>query len=887
MTAMLPAGGVRALLTDGRVVRVRALDAADLDDVLALHRRLSEEDRYLRFFGSSTAVFAPISRRITRAADDEHAALGAYLYGTLIGVAHYEVLADPATAEIALVVDGNAQAHGLGTLLLEHLASAGRRRGVTRFVADVLADNRRMIQVFHDAGMAYRMTTDGPERHVEISLDEDERFAAAVDERDRVADVASLAGVLRPASIVVIGAGRRPGGIGHAVLANLLDGGFRGTLTAVNPHADEIAGVPCARSVADVPGPPDLAVVCVPADGVPDAVEQCGRRGVRAVVVISAGLSGTDLSDRVLDSVRRHGMRLVGPNCVGVVNTDPAVGMDATFIRGAIPAGRVGVVSQSGGVGIALVELLGALGLGVSTLVSTGDKYDVSGNDLLLWWRHDPNTAAAVLYLESFGNPRKFSRLARGLARTKPVIAVRSAESDVAQAAAASHTAAAATPAVTRDALFEQAGVIAVDTVSEVTDLLAALSWQPLPAGNRVAILSNAGGSGVLAADACVHNGLVVPPIEDGTRDKLAGLLPPQASLANPVDTTAGVDADTFGACLDVLLASGEVDAVIAAGVPTSLADPITAVAPIARASAKPVFVVRPGQLASVTGLGDDGTPATASFADPAAAAAALGRITRYAAWRRTPSGETARPDGLLMPDARELVRTFLATQPGGGWLGPAATMRLLGHVGIPVVRTEEARTPDEAAAALRELGGPVAVKAIAAGVLHKARAGGVLLGISDEDGVRDAFTVLAERFGTALQGVLLQPMAEPGRELIVGVDSDDVFGPLVVFGLGGTDTDLIADRTARLTPLSDVDAERMVHGLRSSAVLFAPGGLPADGLVDILQRVSVLADAFPELAELDLNPVVVRPGGCQVLDARVRLLPREPIDPYLRRLRT
>jgi acyl-CoA synthetase (NDP forming)/GNAT superfamily N-acetyltransferase len=885
-TTAIPAGGVRALLADGRVVLVRALWPADTDDVLALHLRLSEHDRYLRFFGTGTAVFGRIARRITRAPDARHAALGAYLDGTLIGVAHYEVLDDPSTAEIALVVDGTVQARGLGTLLLEHLASTGRRRGVTRFVADVLAENRRMIQVFLDAGMGYRMTTDGPERHVEISLDEDEEFAAAVDERDRVADVASLATVLRPASIVVVGAGRRPGGIGHAVLRNLLDGGFPGMLTAVNPHADEIAGVPCLRSISDVPGPPDLAVVCVPAAGVPAAVEECGRRGIRAVVVISAGVSGTGLDARVLDSVRRYGMRLVGPNCVGVVNTEPAVRMDATFIRGEIPAGATGIVSQSGGVAIALVELLGRLGLGVSTVVSTGDKYDISGNDMLLWWHDDPATAAAVLYLESFGNPRRFSRLARGLARTKPVIAVRSAASDEAQAAAASHTAAAATPAVTRDALFEQAGVIAVDTVSEATDLLAALSWQPLPAGHRVAILSNAGGCGVLAADACVHNGLVLPPLGAATRDKLAWLLPEQASLANPVDTTAGVDADTFGACLEVLLDADEFDAVIVAGVPTALADPVAEVAPIVRAAAKPVLVVRPGQLASVTALTDDGTPATASYADPAPAAVVLGRMARYAAWRREPAGEPVKPSGVRLPDAHALVREFLAAQPAGGWLGPAETMRLLGLFGIPAVRSIEAGTPDEAAAALRELGGPVAVKAIAAGVLHKARAGGVLLDVAGEDGVRAAYAELAGRFGTALRGVLLQPMAAPGRELIIGVDSDETFGPLVVFGLGGTDTDIVADRVARLTPLSDVDAERMVGGLRSSASLFGPGGLPASDLADILLRVGRLAEAVPELAELDLNPVVARPAGCAVLDSRARLVPREPTDPYLRRLR-
>jgi hypothetical protein len=295
---------------------------------------------------------------------------------------------------------------------------------------------------------------------------------------------------------------------------------------------------------------------------------------------------------------------------------------------------------------------------------------------------------------------------------------------------------------------------------------------------------------------------------------------------------------------------------------------------------------VRPGQLASVTALDDDGSPATASYADPAPAAAALGRIARYAAWRREPAGEPVKPEGVWLAEARVLVREFLAAQPTGGWLPPAATMRLLDLFGVPVVPTVEARTPDQAAAALREFDGPVAVKAIAAGVLHKSRAGGVVLGVADENGVRNAYATFADRFGSALQGVLLQPMADPGRELIVGVDSDETFGPLVVFGLGGTDTDLIADRVARLTPLSDVDAERMVHGLRSSAVLFGPDSLPTGVLVDVLRRVGRLAETFPQLAELDLNPIVARPSGCQVLDARARLLPREPTDPYLRRLR-
>jgi acyl-CoA synthetase (NDP forming)/GNAT superfamily N-acetyltransferase len=887
------AAGVRALLADGRVVLIRPIGPADADAVLDLHMRLSEHDRYLRFFGAGTRVLDTITRRITRQPDPRHAAVGGYVGDLLVGLAHYETLPDTTTAEVALVVDGTVQAHGLGTLLLEHLASTARQHGVTRFVAEVLAENRRMIQVFADAGMAYRMDTMGPERHVELSLTEDERFAAAVDERERVSDIASLAAVLRPASVVVVGAGRRPGSVGHAVLRNLVDGGFTGTVTAVNPRGGaEIAGVPCRPTVADLTTTPDLAVVCVPAAAVPDAVEECGRAGIRAVVVISAGLSGNELGAQVHDSVRRHGMRLVGPNCVGVVNTEQGVRMDATFARGGMPAGDIGIVTQSGGVGIALVELLRRLGLGVSTLVSTGDKYDVSGNDMLLWWRDDEATSAAVLYLESFGNPRKFSRLARGLARTKPVLAVRAAESDVAQAAAASHTAAAATPAVTRDALFDQAGVIAVDTVSELTDVLAALAWQPLPAGNRVAILSNAGGAGVLAADACIHNGLVVPALAPDTAATLARLLPAHASIANPVDTTAGVDATTFGACLEVLLADDGIDAVLAAGVPTALADPISSAAAHARAGHKPVLVARPGQLEAVIGMADTNpTPATASYADPAAAAAALGRIARYAAWRRRPAGERAEPKGVRLAEAHALVRDFLASDPAGGWLAPDATMRLLALFGIPVVRTVLATDTDAAVAALAELGGPVAVKVVAAGVLHKSRAGGVALDIVDEQALRTVVAEFRARFGAAMRGVVLQPMAAPGRELIVGVDSDDTFGPLVVVGLGGTDTDLIADRVARLTPVSDADAWDMVHGLRAAPALFGgPNPLPTGGLVDVLTRVGHLAELLPEVAELDLNPVVVRldddGGDCRVLDARVRLLPHTPADPFLRRLR-
>ncbi|KAA2261835.1 GNAT family N-acetyltransferase [Solihabitans fulvus] len=877
-----------ALLTDGRMVEIRPLHQGDGDAVRALHDQLPERDRYLRFFTGAPAGLPALARRIAGPVDTRHAALGAFLDGRLVGVANYEVLADATTAEVAFAVDHTAQAHGVGTLLLEHLGSLARRRGIRRLVAEVLAENTAMTRVLRDSGLSIRVTPDGTVVHVAIPLDPGDRYLDAVAEREAAADTASLTAVLRPRSIAVVGASRRTDSVGNAVLRNLVDGGCGGQLHAVNPHAAQIHGVRSYPSVDRLPDPPDLAVLCLPAHGVPDAAEQCGRFGVRALVVISAGLSGTDLGQRLRDTARQHGMRLVGPNCVGVVNTETAASLNATFLAHQPNGGGVGIVSQSGGVAIALLDQLDRLGLGVSTMVSTGDKYDVSGNDLLLWWRHDPTTELAVLYLESFGNPRKFARLARTLAAAKPVLTVRSGTSDTAQRAAASHTAAAATPTVTRDALFEQAGVIALDTLTELAGTVAALSWQPRPRGRRTAILSNAGGGGVLAADACAANGLLLLELAPATVTRLRALLPEQASLHNPVDTTAGVDAATYGACLRALLEDSGIDAVLAVTVPTALGDPGTSIADTTAGVDKPVLAVRLGQLDAVTSL--DGTDTRVpSYGDPAEAAAALARVARYAAWTRRPAGRV--PDHPDLDLARALATLGHAAEhhPEGGWLPPSDVADILAAFGIPMVELAVAHDEDGAAEAFTRFGRPVVLKAVAEGVLHKSAGGGVLLDLRDEAAVRAGLTELRERFGTALREVVVQPLVTPGRELLVGVSSDEVFGPLVVFGLGGTDTDLIADRAARLTPLTDTDAEALVHCLRGSHALFGPGATPrldADAIEDVLLRVGRLAELLPEVAELDINPLVAGPTGCLGLDARIRIHPVEPTDPYLRRLR-
>jgi acyl-CoA synthetase (NDP forming)/GNAT superfamily N-acetyltransferase len=813
--------GVRVVLADGRVGLLRPLGLDDQAAVLRLHESLDERDRYFRFFGPLPLRMNDLVCGMTAPVDVRHASMGAFLDGELIGVAHYEVLADPTEAEVALAVSGTVQAHGVGTLLLDHLVSLARRHGVRRFIAEVLTENGRMLRVFADCGLPHRVRGQGSVTRVELLLDEVETYLDAMAERERVADTASLRSVLCPESLVVVGAGRRPGSIGHAVLVNIITGGYSGRLYVVNPHTDQILGVPAYPTVGDLPVACELAVLCVAAHAVPEVAEQCGQRGVRALVVISAGRTkGKQRPDRLLAAVRRYGMRMVGPNCVGVSNSDPTVRLDATCAPPPAPSGAIGLVTQSGGIGIALREQLGQLGLGLSVMVSTGDKYDVSGNDLLMWWRHDDATTAVALYLESFGNPRKFGRLSRALARSKPVLAVRSANTEAPQRIVASDTA----PAVTRDALFRQAGVIAVDTPAELVGTLAALSWQPLPRGNRIAVVTNAA-AGVLAADACALAGAVLADLNPATVATLRALLPQPASPNNPVHTTAAVDADTFNRCVAAVRADPGVDAVIAATVRTALGDPITALATLAEGD-KPLLAVRLGQQATLAALPDaDGAPRTVSYADPAAAIAVLGRLAEYTRWQRRPNPPATLPPDVDAPRALAILRDRFRAEPTGGWLDPLHTVELLRCFGIPMVDTRPA--DDDAAAG--------------------------------------------------------------GRELMVGVHSDGVFGPLVVFGLGGVDTNVVTDRTARLAPLGDADTDDLLHGLRCSAALFGPQAAPAmdiSAVRDVLGRVSLLAHLLPEVIELELNPLIINPHGCQTAHAQIRITPYQAVDPFLPGLR-
>jgi acyl-CoA synthetase (NDP forming)/GNAT superfamily N-acetyltransferase len=878
-----------ALLADGRTIVIRLAAAGDFGAVRRMHEEMSVENRYLRFFSASTVAAEREARRVCREAAADHGALLGLLGDELVGVASYELLSANGVAEAALAVADGMHQRGVATLLLEHLVSLAHARGVTAFTAEALPENTAVLRLLADSGLAVRRRSVGGVVELTIpipqsvALGESSGYLDAVAGREEHADVASLEPLLAPRSVAVIGASRRPGSIGRAILLNLRDAGFARALYAVNPHAATIEGIPCVASAAALPEPPDLAVITVPAAVVLDVVAGCGKRGAKALVVITSGLTAAQESG-LLEITRHWSMRLVGPNCFGVAV--PAIGLDATFAVRHPSSGTTGLVVQSGGVGIALLEHFSRLGLGISSFVSVGDKLDVSGNDLLMWWEADGLTSQAVLYLESFGSPRKFARTARRVSAKMPVLTVHAGRSAPGQRAAASHTAAAAAPLITRQALFEQARIIATASFGELLDTAVLIASQPLPAGDLVSIVTNAGGAGVLAADACADAGLAVATPDPATRSRLADMLPPSAALGGPVDTTADVTVQTFGEALRISASQDGVHAVIGLLVHTAAADlvPALTAAPLP----VPAVAVILGQPEAVRLLHGHGELAVPAYASPEQAAGALARSVRYGAWRSRPPGTVPQIAGLRLADARSIVSSFLARTPGGGWLPAREADDLLRCFGVPMVEFRAAADADTAVEAAAGFGGHVVIKAVVPGLLHKTDAGAVELDLHGPAEVRAAVRRLQAKFAGRLSGLLIEPMITGGVETIIGIVQEPVFGPVVVFGLGGTATETLADHAARLAPLTSADADDLIHAIRAAPLLLGHRGQPATdigALRDTLLRVSWLADQLPEVAELDLNPVIARPEGAIAVDVRIRVTSHTLTDPFLRQL--
>jgi acyl-CoA synthetase (NDP forming)/GNAT superfamily N-acetyltransferase len=873
---------------------IRPAGPEDYQPVRRLHEEMSPDNLYFRFFSMSRASAEREARRVCLDGAPGRVALVGLLGGEVVGVASYELTADPAAAEVALAVADTMHRRGIATLLLEHLLSLARACGVRVFAAEVLPDNYAVLHVLSDSGLAVRRRSgDGV---VELSmpvppnvaLGEASAYLDAVADRDKHADAASLEPMLNPRSVAVVGAGHRPGSIGRAILLNIRGAGFAGRLYAVSPHGGDIEGVPCVRSVAALPEAPDLAVVTVPAARVVEAARECGSRGARSLAVITAGLT-TAQESGLLEAIRLGGMRLAGPASCGVAV--PAIGLTATTAARHPLPGRVGLIAQSGSVGTALLEQFSRLGIGISSFVSAGAKLDVSGTDMLAWWEGDNATDLAVLHMESFGNPRRFARTARRVSAQFPVLTVHAGRSAPGQRAAASHTAAAAAPLITRQALFEQAGIIATASFGELLDAAVLVASQPIPATNVVAIVSNGGGAGVLAADACAEASLVVATMSPETRRRLREVLPAGSAVGGPVDTTTAVSAEAFRQALRIAAAGDGVGALIAMVVQRASVDLL----PVLAAARLPVpiaaVVLDQPEAVRLLRYGDDpdqGQGSVPAYAYPEAAARAIARAVGYGSWRSRPAATMPQFGDLRVADAHSIVDSFLARMPGGGWLSAEEADDLLRCYGIPMVEFRRAGDADAAADAAVRLGGHVVIKADVPGVLHKTAAGAVELDLHGADEVRAAMSRLQARFAGRMSGVLVEPMIADGIETIVGVVQEPVFGPVVVFGLGGVATEVLGDHAARLAPLTGADADDLIHALRAAPALLGDRGQPAvdiEALRDTLIRVSRLADDLPQVAELDLNPVIARPGGVIAADVRLRVTSNRLADPFLRQL--
>jgi acetate---CoA ligase (ADP-forming) len=725
---------------------------------------------------------------------------------------------------------------------------------------------------------------------------------------------AGLEAVFRPRSVAVIGASRDRGSVGAEIFHNLIERGFNGPVYPVNPKAEAVQSVHAYPTIADVPGPVDLAVIVVPAAHVLPVIDACGRAGVRAAVVISAGFKETGAEgaarERALvECVRGHGMRLIGPNCLGVVNTESDVRMDATFAPVYPPAGRVAFSSQSGALGLAILDLAAQLNIGISHFASVGNKADVSGNDLLEFWEQDPGTRVILLYLESFGNPRRFSQIARRVARVKPIVAVKSGRTAAGERAAASHTGSLAGADVAVEALCLQSGVIRTDTIEELFDVAMLFANQPVPRGRRVGIVTNAGGPGIMASDACEMHDLEVPALTAATVEALRAFLPPEASTRNPVDMIASAVPESFEKAIRLVYEDPHIDAVLAIYVPPIVTRPLDVARAIVRGAAaaaesarernvplKPVLSCFLGSHGLAEGLESLQQGHIPSYSFPESAVMALARAARYGRWLEEPEGRHVRFEDVNPGCARDVLAgaaargshaTVEASAPRTNWLRPDEVRAVLDAYGIRMPETQVATDVGAAASLAGRLGYPVAIKLASDTVTHKSDVGGVVLDVRSETEVVRAWDGIAERLRArglegAMTGVTVQPMVTAGIETAVGVTTDRSFGPLVMFGLGGIYVELLEDVAFRVHPITDRDAHHMIREIRGARLLDGwrgaeAGDVPA--LEELLLRVSQLLDDHPGIVEMDLNPVKVLPRGqgCMVVDARIAVALSSP----------
>lgn len=877
-----------AVLRDGRTIHVRPIAASDLDAMMTMWERLSPETIRMRFF-APRSMSREQMRHFTEVDYDERFAVVAERAGRIVGVSRFDRYEeDPATAEFAALVEDAEQGRGIGTVLLRALMQPAQDLGVENFVGDVLRENRKMLGVLRDAGFEPAFSDYGSAVQMTFRSTPTEAFLAAADEQDRQSAVAALQAVFKPASIAVVGASRDRHSVGGVVFHHLLIGGFQGPVYPVNRTADHVQSVTAYDSLTACPSVPELVVVCVPESEVFDVVTEAGQLGSRAAVILTTGLSrpggdGERRQDQLKERAGSFGMRIVGPDSCGVLNSRSDVRMNASASTAFPAPGVVGLSSQSGALGLSILGWVDRMGLGLSSFASIGSKADISGNDLLQYWESDDDTTLILLYLESFGNPTKFGRIARRVGRSKPIVAVKSGGADSRLSSRQSPGELVSESDVAVDALFQQAGIIRTETLEELFGVADVLARQPLPHGHQVAILSNGLGPGKLSADACVAHDLIVAELAPATLAALDELLPAAHAADNPVNATGAVNAKTYGEALRVLARDPHVDAVLAVFVPPSVTSMQEVATELAAVSAEidgrlPILSVFMTQAGGPWDLREVGLTV---FQFPENAARALGRVVGYAGWRNRPLGNVVNVTETDPEAARTTVDEALRAE-AQVWLSARQTQNLLTAFGIGTARARIVATPDEAAAAQEELGCRVAVKSAAP--VHKSDLGGVRLGIvTPEETARALGEIEGElevsgRADLIAHGFLVQEMITSGVEMMVGAAHDPIFGPLIIVGMGGTLAELMRDVSVRLHPITDIDVDEMLTSLRAYPVLNGYRGsdpVDVDALKRLLFRVSQMVETVPEIAELDLNPVFVRRDGVRTVDARVKLVRR------------
>jgi len=698
----------------------------------------------------------------------------------------------------------------------------------------------------------------------------------------------SITPFFTPRSIAVVGASRRPGTVGYQIVDNLVRHGYAGAVFPVNPKSRSVHSIPAWKSVRDLPDDVDLAIVVVPKEAVLEVIDDCGTRGVPAVVVISAGFrevgeAGARREAELMERIRRYGMRLVGPNCMGILNTDPDVSMNATFAPTMPPAGPVSFLSQSGAMGVTILDYAAEYGIGIRHFVSVGNKPDVSGNDLLEYWESDPETRVVLMYLETFGNPRRFTRIARRVARKKPIIVVKSGRSTAGARAASSHTGALAGKDFAVDALLAQCGVMRANTVEELFDLAMAFGTLTPPEGNRVAIVTNAGGPGIIIADACEAEGLSVTDFTPETLERLERIFPEEASVRNPVDMIATATAESYRSAINIVLDDPNVDAAIAAFVPplgVRQEDVAAAIVDAARRHPRtPVFAVLMGRDGLPRGRAELQEAGVPGYIFPESAARSLAALWRYGEWLKRPVQATTtfpvdrnRVESIVRK-ARAEDRDHLTEPEGYG---------VLEAYGIPVTPYRVVGGVDDAAVAAEELGYPVVLKVVSPDIVHKTEAGGVRLNLRDESELRREFASLVAdvreaRPDARTEGLLVTPFYEGGRELILGMTSDPTFGPILMFGLGGIYVETFKDVAFRVPPVTELEAREMMESIRSFPLLKGVRGeasIRMESVVRALQRLSQLVLDHDTFSEIDVNPFLATPEEAFAIDARIRLTP-------------